>query len=59
MAPETLARSAGNATSGELGRIKASEELAAAKNFFAFSKPYRYAEISAKMTLVIEKSARG
>jgi CheY-like chemotaxis protein len=44
-------------TSGELGRIKASEELARAENFSAFSKSYRYAEITAKMTLAIEKSA--
>ena len=46
-------------TSGELGRIKANEELAKAENFSAFSKPYRYGEISAKIILAIEKSARG
>jgi CheY-like chemotaxis protein len=46
-------------TSGELGRISASEELSRAANVFAFSKPYRYGEISAKMILAIEKSPRG
>jgi hypothetical protein len=45
-------------TSGELGRIKASEELAAAKKFLAFSKPYRYAEITAKIISAIEQGAR-
>ena len=45
-------------TSGELARVKASETLAQAKNFSAFGKPYRYAEISTKITLAIEKARR-
>jgi len=42
-------------TSGELSRVKAIEELSGAKNFSAFAKPYRYAEISAKITAAIER----
>lgn len=36
-------------TSGELARVKAVEELSGAENFSAVAKPYRYADVSAKM----------
>lgn len=43
-------------TSGELARVRAKEELIRAKNFCAFSKPYRYDEVSTKMASAIANS---
>jgi len=40
-------------TSGELARVQASKELSGSENFSAFSKPYRYDEVSAKMLLAL------
>ncbi len=42
-------------TSGELSRVKAIEELNGAENFSTLAKPYRYAEIGAKMAEAIER----
>jgi DNA-binding NtrC family response regulator len=42
-------------TSGELSCVKAVEELSGAENFSTFAKPYRYADLGAKMAEAIER----
>lgn len=42
-------------TSGELARVQASPELAKARNCYSFPKPYRYSEVSARITSAIEE----
>ena len=44
-------------TSGELSRVKAVEELSEAENFSALAKPYRYADVCARMAKAIERKS--
>ncbi|MGH6829478.1 MAG: response regulator [Rhizomicrobium sp.] len=45
-------------TSGEMGGIKAMEELCQASHVSAFTKPYRYGEVERKMREAIAASQR-